>query len=652
MSFFYLVYAFAFGLFSSNYSLANDAKIDAKKEPLYVNLGNLEFRSQIKFRPESFYYKNSNLLNNLNRLDKLIVSRHNIDFNFDLLYGKEFFGYDVSEFFMTFRNKGVWGNPESIAQTTEVNLKILEAVFGEHKHFISRHIIWIREMWLKLCINNAFGLSFENKHYFTLGAFPFELGRGISLGNAFAVGPRALGFYSNNVVDQYAFGFKFAGDVFAKKLNYDFYGAILENKSDVLANTAAKVRGQEFGRRRMQERGPGVINFIVAGRMRWYPIQEPGSRVIFEPYILYNNAPEQRVEIDASANSKLATLGLAGEHYFSDFEFGFDVARNFGHQKVRGIDRNQVEFENRNGVVTLVNSRVRDTTVNGPRTIYVPNSPAQGLINTSAQDASQNGQPIGVANGTTLVNDANRFRNPSVNTFKGWMAVADAAYKFDPKGDLKLAATAGVASGDENPNQDLNNPNASNVDGDFKGFIGLQEIYSGYRVRSVFFLNGVGRAPRPLSLPASPDVVDRLPTVVSGFTNIAFVGSGLHYHADYCNRTFNVNPNILAYWQQKATKAFDRTTGRSFPDKFARNYLGLEANILFDATLLDSCKIYAVSSAFIPGSHYTDIKGTPLTRDELKLIDRPDATGITNDLNPLLSDNIAFTINVGIEYRF
>lgn len=663
MSFFYLIYILLFSFSWINSSFAEDKKIDKnsgiqghfpspEKEPLYVDLGNLEFRTQIKFKPESFYLKNSNLLNSLNRSDKIIVSRHTIDFNFDLLYGKKYYGYDVSEFFLTFRNKGVWGNPESIAQTSETNLKILEATFGEHKHFITRHIIWIREIWLKFCINNAFGLSFENNHYFTLGAFPFELGRGISLGNAFAVGPRILGFYSNNAVDQYAFGFKFAGDIFEEKLRYDFYGAILENRSDSMANTALKIRGQEFGRRRLQERGPGIVDFVVASRLRWYPIQDENSKVAFEPYLLFNNSPEQRIEIDASAGSKLATLGIAGECYFSDFEFGFDAAKNFGRQVVRGIDRNQVEFANRSGAVTLVNSRVHDTMPNGAKTIYVPNSPAQELVNTSAQDASQNGKSIGVADGVELFNDINRFRNPSSNRFKGWMAVADASYKLDCKGDWKIAATAGVASGDENPNQDLDNPNSSNVDGDFKGFVGLQEIYSGYRVRSVFLLAGVGKVPRPLSLPTSTDVLERLPSVISGFTNIAFVGSALHYHGNIRGRTVNVNPNALAYWQQKATKAFDRSTGMSFPDKFAKNYLGLELNVLFDAALLDSCKIYAVSSAFIPGGHYADIKGTPLTRDELKFIDNPDATGITNDLNPLLSDNIAFTINVGIEYRF
>ena len=68
--------------------------------------------------------------------------------------------------------------------------------------------------------------------------------------------------------------------------------------------------------------------------------------------------------------------------------------------------------------------------------------------------------------------------------------------------------------------------------------------------------------------------------------------------------------------------------------------------------MFDSCKIFAVSSTFIPGNHFADIKGAPLSDVELKLLDKRDRTGITNDRNLFLSDDIAYTLNLGIEYRF
>ncbi len=80
------------------------------------------------------------------------------------------------------------------------------------------------------------------------------------------------------------------------------------------------------------------------------------------------------------------------------------------------------------------------------------------------------------------------------------MIVADAAYTI-ARPQIKVAIAGGYASGDENPNKDLEDPNDSNVDGDFSGFIGLQEIYTGKRVRSGFLLSGAGRIPRVLSFP-------------------------------------------------------------------------------------------------------------------------------------------------------
>jgi hypothetical protein len=636
--------------FGSN---GSDHKEKPKQQKLEFDLGMIHGKAQIKFKPESFFLKNVNMLNNDNAADKTYVSRSTLDVNLDFLYGNQWYGHDIAELFVTFRNKGVWGNPESIAQTTGNNVKLLEVVFGGHRHFITRHIIWIREMWMKFCINDAFGISFPNKQYFTLGAFPFELGRGIALGSAYAVGPRVLGFYSDNIVDQYAFGFKFSGDVFADDLSYDAYVSILENKSDSFASTAAKIRGQEFGRKLRQERGAGNVNFIVAGRLKWFPIKEKNTLVSFEPYALYNRTPEQMIEFPSDASSKLGTFGLAGEFVINNFEWGFDTAFNVGGQSVKGWDRNIIEFENRSGSVIVVNSRVHDTSATGDKTIYVSTSDAQKIIDLSAQDASQNGKLIGNAGGSDLYNDNHRFRNPSHNTFKGWMFVADAAYSLGYNKNQKIAATFGYASGDKNPNQDLENPNESDVDGDFKGFIGLQEIYSGRedRVQSVFLLGGTGRVPRPLFIPTTRAVYNRLPSLISGFTNLIFCGLAYHCNENYCDRDFSIRPNILAYWQPTSTNAFDISTGQS-STKNARDYLGIEFNTFANILLFDGFKLFAVGSLFIPGTHFADIKGTPLTSEELRLIDRRDRTGITKDVNPLLGDDVAYTLNLGLEYRF
>jgi hypothetical protein len=622
----------------------------APKSPLAFDYGDLHGRVQIKFKPETFMAKNSNLLNSANPSDSLGFNRSTIDLSVNLLWR------NVTEFFATLRNKATWGNAETIAQTTETEVKLLESVFGAHRHSITRQIFWLREGWLKFSINEAFSL-FRHPHYFTLGYFPFELGRGIALGSAFAVNPRFLGFFSDNVIDQYAPGFKWTGEL-PNNFSYDLYGEIAENRSDTFGNTTLKVRGQEFGHRFNQERGPGRINYIIAARARWIPKADKNFLVSFEPYVLYNNAPAQTVEFFEDAASELGTFGMAGEFVFGDFEWGFDAAKNVGHQDVRGWDRNKIEFENRGGAAVLVNSQVVTEDPNlvsrPPKVLYDPNSTEgrviQEIINTSVQNATQNGQLIGTVGATQLYNGLFRFRNPHRNVYQGWMVVTDAAYWLH-KRDFKVAAMVGAASGDKNPNQNIDDPNSVRFDGNFKGFIGLQEIYSGNRVQSAFFLGGAGRIPRPLVIPLPGEGVDELPTAINGFTNLIFVGLAAHWYPKICGRSWSIRPNVLTYWQEHATNKFDLTTQMSSTQN-ARNFFGTEVNAFIDVDLMRDLKLYIVASTFIPGDHYRDIRGTPLSREQQKLLDRLDVTGVDADRLPLLGTDNAYTLNIGLEYRY
>ena len=321
------------------------SQLKKSKKPLTLSFGQVDARLQVKWKPETFYARNSNLLNNNNKSDELFRSQSTIDTNFTLNYGKECFGHPATEFFVTLRNKNIWGNPNSIISTTETPIKLVDFVGGPHRHDITRLVPWIREIWLKFNIGDVLGLSFSHNHYFTLGAFPFELGRGISLGSAYGINPVPLGFYSDNTIDQYAFAFKFSGPCFPT-LSYDLYGEIADNKSSTFNQTSEKIRGQLFGFKFDQVRGGGKITYIIASRLRWIPVSNNHSSASFEPYLLYANAPEQRIEINADAESKLGTFGLAAEFMRGNFEFGFDTCNKYGRQMAQGIDRNIVELIN------------------------------------------------------------------------------------------------------------------------------------------------------------------------------------------------------------------------------------------------------------------------------------------------------------------
>src|SRR4030095_12837825 len=143
-----------------------------------------------------------------------------------------------------------------------------------------------------------------------------------------------------------------------------------------------------------------------------------------------------------------------------------------------------------------------------------------------------------------------------------------------------VAVTAGVTSGDDNPNIESN-------DGNYAGFIGLQEVYSGKRVRSVFLLGGAGRVKRFLSTPSTDAVQapSKEAQAISGFTNLIFCGTSLKWKPKSWKKPFEINPNVLALWQE-------RKIGQ------ARTFLGVETGLFINYSLLKDLKLFWVSSLF------------------------------------------------------
>ncbi len=233
---------------------ADDNQDKIKKGYLTYKCGDSEFRLNGKFKPEAFYGKNTNMINDANDTDHIFFIRHTIDLNFEYHYGLLSRNYDVVLFKTTLRNKAVWGNADSIASTSETEIKMLDSTLGAHKHGLPRLFYWMRELWLQVALNDLMGLTFNNHHTFTLGAFSFQLGRGITLGDAFAVDPDSLGYYSPNAVDQYAFGLKLSGDLHPNCLGYDLYGAILDNKMDSFEATNLRIKEQQYGRKFLQQK--------------------------------------------------------------------------------------------------------------------------------------------------------------------------------------------------------------------------------------------------------------------------------------------------------------------------------------------------------------------------------------------------------------
>src|SRR5690606_3488910 len=96
-------------------------------------------------------------------------------------------GYDVVKVVGTFRSKYIFGDPEASAATAKTTVKDTEVVFGEHSHPLTLILPIMRELWFEVTLNDLVGICSPYRHTFTVGIFPFQLGRGIALGDAYAL---------------------------------------------------------------------------------------------------------------------------------------------------------------------------------------------------------------------------------------------------------------------------------------------------------------------------------------------------------------------------------------------------------------------------------------------------------------------------------
>lgn len=546
------------------------------------------------------------------------------------------------------RSKAVFGNNKTIKTSSAQPKDSGGFIPDAHNHTVNLPAVWLREAWIETDLTALFNGNFPS-HKFTIGSFPFSLGRGIALGDVYAFNPASLGFYSDGTVDQYAYGAKLSGDLFENyDVSYDIYGAILQNNSTSIDETLAQTQSQALNAT-SKARGAGAVNWLMAGRLNIVPFETTTSKLRLEPYVLHNSAPEQTIEFFADAKSKLTTTGFAFDFNKGRFELGFDGAMNFGEQNVRGWDRNVVKRINRGGVATYVYSDVYTVNPNvvsvgnADKAVYDPaSSSIQAAINSATRDTT-NGAAIA---GTTYYNGLSRFRPAYTNKYQGYMAVADMGY-WILQDKLRIATTAGIASGDINPNANLADPLSAKVDGTYDGFVSLQELYAGNMVKSVFVMGGAKKLVRPLS---APNTGNKFSPTIDSFSNLVFSGTGLTYKNTLNGRKIAINPNVLTYWEHVAGNKFDINTGLTTSEKASKN-LGVEFNVITKINLSEDLVFDCMFAMFRPGQHYTDVKGQPFNAAQRAVVDSYDPTSIVDNL-PILWDETAYSFATGLTYSF
>lgn len=573
--------------------------------------------------------------------DKLVLNKTTADMSF-------FTKTSISQSAVCLRSKALWGNNTTIF-TGVTYLKDLGALETGHSHTFSANLPWIREVWVDLDITKACKVTDMLSQKLTLGAFSFQLGRGIALGDIYRIDPTGITFYLDFTVDQYAWGAKLSGNLIDNDLKYDLYLSIDTNKSTSLSETNAPTQLQAFQHLdAWPARGAGVMRYILAGRFIFTPLKGK-TNLSFEPYALHYSAPEVDIEFLDDAKGNLTTAGLAVEFISPRFEWGFDCASNFGNQNVSAWDRNVVIPVNDQGYEAYVYTEVFNV---DPKTI-TPTSANAVLFNPSNSAQTKaifNATPGELSNGNTITgtsfyNGLHRFRNQRTIGLRGYMWVGDMSIALVPK-RVVLGVTGGITTGALNPYPNPYDPLAANPQKNYYGFVPLRALYFGKRVLSFFGLaNGVVK-PLPV-----PNAEEPQPNITNTFSNLVFCGIGIRYELISPKKRGTLNANTLLYWDDVAPNKFDQKTSLTTTTPSSK-YLGVESNLLFQSFPSENTYLVGGAAIFVPGQHYFDVQGKPTTFAGRVILDTAIKEKKSTTNLPLLGYVSAYSLMVILGYLF
>lgn len=585
-----------------------------------------------KYTQEAYVGRYLALLNRQIPNDSAYFIRTTVDYFMDIVFGE----YKRPRILVhdTFRFRYKWGSGTDVKVQNGV-IKFVDANIETKGTAANKHLIWSREAWIKIALGDV---NNDYDHYFKLGIFPFQVGRGISLGAAYQA-EGFLGFTPGFSVDQFAPGVLLHMDLVPKRVATDFYVGLLENFNTSFKSNEEIIRAGEIitgclDPNQRGKRGTNRSDFVVALRTVAQAIAQKNNSIFLEPYIVYVQAVDQKLEFANDSDTFLTTYGMSVEGEAGKFEWGAEGAVNHGEVFIKPWDRNSISLcRNSNG---LVEERYTKILNDDPRSVNKPSVTTvtdanKSIVTSGSLNPSLNGQLV--SQSADLYNAIDRFRPAERKIFQGFFFVADFSYKFI-KEVLKFSFGTGYSSGDLDRQLDVNTLTQKELNNrKFDGFVPIQSVYSGKRLRHLIIFNeGVPRfntlmpgktfSNKNVTPAAAPENIE--------FRNVAFVGARADWHIQaFKEHKVLFAPNLIFYWAPEVPL--------TAAGKEARNFMGTELMAEISATVFKSMKFYSYVGALFPGTYYTDMRGTVLNPK------KPEQT---------TCNDIAFIANLGLTYSF
>ncbi len=632
--------------------------------PAFVFKGARDLEMSLDGSAKTEYVRswNTATLNSAGGIDRAAAYNANVELGTNVAYGKEKYGKAALRFFLRSRLQYQAGRFDKVLVTNPSTVKINNAVLPVPGASLNATVPWYKHAGAELYVNSLFDQEVATDHFLKVGLFEYEVSRGIAYGSGYGTAKDYLGIYSGSQ-NFSPFGILLSGEMIKDRLGYEFYFARLEEKSADYKQTSAYTKKHIVGERAAGRAGSGNCNDVFTGTLKSKYGSDRFGDLKSNLFVVFNNAVDQQIEVANDSQSKLVTVGTSLEYEKGNFELGLEIARNLGTEYVYNIDRNAITlirgFPGAEHDVISAYSKVALSSA----TDSFHNTSTAPVVNTikTAVDAySGNENSSIVASGltsTSLVSEAedyvlrnasDRYRRAYTNKYTGWMAVADASYNWKPA-NMKISVAAGHASGDENPHT-ARKDGETTKEYDYNGFVGINENYSGKRVKSILALDA-----RKLQAPLT-NQAGEMQYFDNSFTDMTFVGTGIVWRLP--KRDLECTANALAYWKDKRSWSYVYTVSTDgYGSTPARRYYGLELNSTFVLKLLPGLNLNGSAAVFIPGGFYYDVKGLPVgsnvidTAQTVSSQDQTNNTGVAPAVGRLGTDP-QVALSLALQYKF
>jgi hypothetical protein len=459
--------------------------------------------------------------------------------------------------------------------------------------------IWMKELSLQY-------MPTENKNsYLQGGFFPFRVGNGFVLGNAYDINIPISWQYLYEQINQFRPGILLQLGNQKNSVSASAYVGFILVQNILSTPTASPTAELLAATALFNVNSPFLIggsnNVVTSFQMNFGPFAP--HHVQISPYICLH-ATDQYVEIPDDATSKLCTPGIALLYENNGWRINAEVAKNFGHQHVKALDRNRViTFNGITRNTQLFYASQSANPVAPLTTADFTSSPFDVPDAVAAYYGNGNNFRFPVDTTTyTFKNSYDRFRNSYTNKYAGFLVYFNAVWT---KNHWRWAVAAAYASGANSPNESpltlfltrlTPGVRYKDYNKTYKGFMGTNQFSEAGSINGLYFGPGNYR-----------------------YTNFAVLGSTLAFLAPKEHDLFVSQVTWVSYFKPVA-QILDLTdqTGATLNTPLP-HYLGTEFNGSASYSLGSSFKFSLLGGIFLPGKNYKELK-EQITFAELKTV--------------------------------